>query len=111
MRRYRSIVLVLTNFVIHSALFVAGSPLAMFMLLDQRQLIARKGRARTKDAKPDEAVSVYQLRFLSITADAVAAPDRSQRRLWLSLGRLDLQRLLSLRPHSVRQQSFKLPVR
>ncbi|EJD52265.1 hypothetical protein AURDEDRAFT_181761 [Auricularia subglabra TFB-10046 SS5] len=39
-----------------SALFMAGSPLAMFMSLDQSTLIARRGRERTKYPRPDESL-------------------------------------------------------
>lgn len=55
--RGASIVLVsLIRLSLCSALFMAGSPLAMFMFLEQRQLIARKGRPRTKNSPHDEAV-------------------------------------------------------
>ncbi|EJD50770.1 hypothetical protein AURDEDRAFT_182151 [Auricularia subglabra TFB-10046 SS5] len=53
-----------------SALFLAGSPLSMFMLLDQRQLIARKGRERTKDCPPDEAVDRVGL-FGCLAVDSI----------------------------------------
>ncbi|KAG8740423.1 hypothetical protein FRC10_004346 [Ceratobasidium sp. 414] len=39
-----------------SHLFMIGSPLGVFMHINQAQLIARKGRERTMQAQPDEAL-------------------------------------------------------
>ncbi|KAH7099022.1 DDHD domain-containing protein [Auriculariales sp. MPI-PUGE-AT-0066] len=53
-----------------SSYFMAGSPLSVFMLLEQRQLIARKGRARTGSSKPDEALDRQGV-FGCLSVDAI----------------------------------------
>lgn len=40
-----------------SNLFLCGSPLGIFLHLDQTQIMPRKGRERTMHSPPDEAVS------------------------------------------------------
>ncbi|QRV92658.1 phospholipase [Ceratobasidium sp. AG-Ba] len=53
-----------------SHLFMIGSPLGVFMHINQAQLIARKGRERTIDSKPDEALDRTGI-FGCLAVDAV----------------------------------------
>lgn len=53
-----------------SHLFMIGSPLGVFMHINQAQLIARKGRERTMDAQPDEALDRTG-RFGCLAVDAL----------------------------------------
>ncbi|KAG8690205.1 hypothetical protein FRC09_012073 [Ceratobasidium sp. 395] len=53
-----------------SHLFLIGSPLGVFMHINQAQLIARKGRERTMNAQPDEALDRTGL-FGCLAIDAI----------------------------------------
>jgi hypothetical protein len=48
-----------------SNLFLCGSPLGIFLHLDQTQLMPRKGRERTMHSPQDEAVSWLHLTVLN----------------------------------------------
>ncbi|KZW00438.1 hypothetical protein EXIGLDRAFT_667492 [Exidia glandulosa HHB12029] len=52
------------------ALFMAGSPLAMFMSLDQSTLIARKGRERTRHPRADESMDAQGV-FGCLAVDSI----------------------------------------
>ncbi|KAH7336775.1 DDHD domain-containing protein [Rhizoctonia solani] len=53
-----------------SHMFMIGSPLGIFMHINQAQLIARKGRERTMDSREDEALDQTG-RFGCLAADAL----------------------------------------
>ena len=60
-----------------SDFFLCGSPLGIFLHLDQTQLMPRKGRERTMQSPQDEAVGHWSISFLRPLAA------RPERQVWL----------------------------
>ncbi|KAG8892738.1 hypothetical protein FRC00_011620 [Tulasnella sp. 408] len=60
-----------TQFIFNTSnLFLIGSPLGVFVHLNQAQLIARQGRERTNHSPPDEALDRVGI-FGCMAVDAV----------------------------------------